>query len=304
MELKLPVGGGWGVRSDFKDRVGERRQMRSGEFATIIRYGSSIDIDVQFDSGYISRNKQYSSFSVGSIRNVESGKSAKGAKARPSYVGKVVTNKEGEKVKCIEYRGYYDIDVEFEDGLVLESKSARSFLSGYIIRPYEGRVKKNKNGLNTIIKEYRSPTDIDVIFDDGEVVEGVSFCRWNAGKILHPKWRENRLLDTVKCEIYSNIQDFKYKIVETKNSIDVKVLFEDGEEADARLSNAKRGRVGYPGFSNGLCKMLYERFKDVHKVYEIKGMGVFIEYTDTQDGATKIGKIQELMDMIGIKRLF
>lgn len=292
------------MRSDFKDRVGERRQMRSGEYATIIRYGGSLDIDVQFDNGYISRNKQYHSFFVGSIKNVESGKSAKVAKARSSYVGKVITNKEGEKVKCIEYRGYYDIDVEFEDGLILESKSAISFLRGYVIRPYEGRVKKNKDGLNVKIKEYRSPTDIDVIFDDGEVVESVSFYRWNAGKILHPKWRENRLLGSVKDKIYFNTQGFRYKVVEIKNSENVRVLFEDGEEVDAALGHAKRGRVGYPGFSNGLCKMLYERFKDVHKVYEIKGKGVFIEYTDTQDGATKIGKIQELMDMIGIKRLF
>lgn len=52
-----------------KERIGERRKMNCGEFATIIKYNAEKDIDVKFDSGYIAINKTYSNFKKGEIIN-------------------------------------------------------------------------------------------------------------------------------------------------------------------------------------------------------------------------------------------
>ena len=49
------------------DRTGEAAIMNSGLRATIIRYGSAIDIDVEFENGAIAYNKKYANFQSGKI---------------------------------------------------------------------------------------------------------------------------------------------------------------------------------------------------------------------------------------------
>lgn len=48
-----------------EERLGERRKMNCGAIATIIEYRTSEDIDVQFEDGYISKNKNYANFKKG-----------------------------------------------------------------------------------------------------------------------------------------------------------------------------------------------------------------------------------------------
>ena len=49
----------------LKDRTGERRLMNCGEYATVIAYRHSYDIDVRFDVF----NKNYYSFQSGGINH-------------------------------------------------------------------------------------------------------------------------------------------------------------------------------------------------------------------------------------------
>ena len=49
--------------------LGETKKMTCGMNATIIRYGSSYDIDIEFEDGTIVRNKVYSAFKKGNIKN-------------------------------------------------------------------------------------------------------------------------------------------------------------------------------------------------------------------------------------------
>lgn len=53
----------------FIDRTGETRMMNFGLKATIIRYGGSHDIDVQFEQGQIACHRRYSEFKRGYIRS-------------------------------------------------------------------------------------------------------------------------------------------------------------------------------------------------------------------------------------------
>lgn len=49
--------------------LGEVRRMNCGAMAKIIRYDSARDVDVEFEDGYISKNKSYYSFKNGEIAN-------------------------------------------------------------------------------------------------------------------------------------------------------------------------------------------------------------------------------------------
>lgn len=49
------------------NRLGETRIMKNGLKATIVRYGSCIDIDVLFENGVLRRGRVYHSFVLGSI---------------------------------------------------------------------------------------------------------------------------------------------------------------------------------------------------------------------------------------------
>lgn len=52
-----------------KKRIGETNVMKNGMTATIIRYGNTFDIDIQFCDGTIRKNQSYSNFTNGNIGN-------------------------------------------------------------------------------------------------------------------------------------------------------------------------------------------------------------------------------------------
>lgn len=51
------------------NKIGEIRLMNNGQYAEIIEYRSSEDIDVKFDDGTIAYNKRYPAFKKGNIKN-------------------------------------------------------------------------------------------------------------------------------------------------------------------------------------------------------------------------------------------
>ena len=53
----------------IKNKIGETRIAKNGQTMTIIKYRNSKDIDIQFEDGTIVKNKRYSNFKNGRIRN-------------------------------------------------------------------------------------------------------------------------------------------------------------------------------------------------------------------------------------------
>lgn len=51
----------------LKNRLGETNTMKNGLSASIVRYKSSAEIDVQFEDGIIVKHRSYFRFQVGSI---------------------------------------------------------------------------------------------------------------------------------------------------------------------------------------------------------------------------------------------
>jgi hypothetical protein len=105
------------------NRTGELNKNSQGLNMTILNYRRNNDIDVVFEDGYISFNKEYQSFKKGNINN-------------PNYIycknknriGETITLKCGATTKIIEYKDANDMTVEIlETHEILEHVIYKNF---------------------------------------------------------------------------------------------------------------------------------------------------------------------------------
>ena len=164
----------------FIDRTGEKRMMKCGLEATIIRYGSNKDIDVQFEDGQVVYHRNYSHFKKGEI-------------APPiERTGEKRMMKCGLEATIIRYGSATDIDVQFEDGQVVYHRFYSNFKKGEIAPPmidHTGEKRMMKCGLEATIIRYGSSHDIDVQFEDGQVVCYREYSTFKKGAIAHPGFK-------------------------------------------------------------------------------------------------------------------
>lgn len=110
------------------ERIGQTTYNKQDIQMKIIKYNNAHDIDVIFEDGYIYRNKSYKEFHNKSISHPNYYKNL--------YIGETKTNNQGLLMEIIEYNNAKDINVEFEDGIVIEHCRLSHF--------YDGNIK-NKN---------------------------------------------------------------------------------------------------------------------------------------------------------------
>ena len=215
----------------IKDRTGESNIMNCGYECMIIRYGGANDIDVQFKDGSISDHRKYNEFRYGKIKH-------------PNFDDMRYKSKLGESniMNCglnatiIEYREFDDIDIKFEDGVVVKHRRYGEFLKGSISHPnskemsrkkYIGETKTMTNGLKATIIAFRNSNDIDIEFEDGTIVKHKGHSAFSVGRIKHPtiinKECRQRLGET---RTMSN--NMKATIVRYGNYDDIDIKFEDG----------------------------------------------------------------------------
>ena len=82
-------------------------------------------------------------------------------KDRIGEIGKATS---GMLMKIIAFRRSDDIDVQFEDGVIVTKKTYTNFKKGNIKHPENrvGEVNRAKNGMLMKIIAYRSSQDIDI----------------------------------------------------------------------------------------------------------------------------------------------
>ena len=116
---------------------------------------------------------------------------------RDKRLGQVGINNQGLEMIIIGYRQYNDIDIQFENGIVVRNKKYGHFLSGSIANPnYHYRldcreerineIKINNQGFKMTIIEYRNAKDIDIQFEDGTIIEHRAYNDFKRGTIAHP----------------------------------------------------------------------------------------------------------------------
>jgi len=100
----------------------------------------------------------------------------------------------GLAAKIIEYHSSDNIDVQFEDGTIVQKKSYTSFKNGKIGHPdlrIQKRLKKDRIGLTKTmncglqasIVSYRKSNDIDVLFENGVLKKHCSYAEFIKGAI-------------------------------------------------------------------------------------------------------------------------
>lgn len=180
-------------------RIGEKNTMKCGLVATIIEYRSSASVDVQFEDGVVVTNQPYASFFHGRIGHPLFLHQSK----KKNRVGIRNTMSNGMDAVIIAYRDSHDIDVQFEDGEIRVGCAWKEFSSGNIAHPTHttdsmaseriGERKPMNCGLSATIIVYRKYHDIDIQFEDGEIVVGVDYGRFVEGSVEHPLMKERSM---------------------------------------------------------------------------------------------------------------
>lgn len=175
-----------------KEREGEEVRALNGLMMKIKEYRTANDIDVEFEDGFIAYNKTYANFKKGRITH----QTKRQEKCIKTRIGEEGYAHNGLLMKIVGYRNRNDIDIEFEDGVIVKNRKYRSFKSGGVKHPYisniksktnrEGKIGLARNGMKMKIKEYRTNDDVDIEFEDGTIVEHKTYQNFRIGNIAHP----------------------------------------------------------------------------------------------------------------------
>ena len=109
------------------------------------------------------------------------------------------------------------------------------------------------------ITAYRSPNDIDIVFEDGVIQKNVKMRRWKEGKLIHPdvqQYTEKKQRERVSGN-YSHKNKYigmtrpmkcglNATVIEYINGKDITIRFEDGTIREhVRTDKFKNGSVAY-----------------------------------------------------------
>lgn len=148
--------------------TGETRTMNCGMKATIIKYHNYKNIDVQFENGIIAYNKQYDSFKKGKI-----------AKPTIKRIGETNIANNGMKMTIITYKKANNINIQFENNVIVYNKTYDTFKKGLI---------KHPNVINNIrLKEFAYKLNNDWYY----------ICS-------HPTWIEDKILSVKEIYAYKS----------------------------------------------------------------------------------------------------
>ncbi len=178
---------------------GKTLKMTCGLDATCIKDDGAYDLTIRFEDGVIVQKIARNNFLNGSVAHPSFGKQIK-KKNKSSVLGMTRKMKNGLVATCIVYRNNHDLDVQFEDGSVIQHKTKNCFLDGCIRHPNEskqltkinnsscvGTTIKMKNGMRATCIAYRGSGDIDIQFEDGATTTHKEKTKFLKGNIGYPK---------------------------------------------------------------------------------------------------------------------
>ena len=240
-----------------------------GSKMVIKEYRMNRDMDVCFpEYDWTVKGVQYDNFKKGNIKNpnVKNKYMAEKLNKRNSRIGETNIACNGLKMTIIEYHDAKNIDIQFEDGLIIKHKTYNSFRKGEIKHPditvhdrlqqkykneYLGTESIMSNGMTAKCIAYRTYKDIDIQFEDGIIIKHIPMSRFIRGKILHPT-KNNYTKRTEKCrqehinEISLSSDNLNAQIIKYNNAHNITVRFENG---------IIKQNVGYYNFKNGRFAM-------------------------------------------------
>ena len=176
-----------------------------------------------------------------------------------SRVNETSLSFEGQLMTIIAYRNNKDIDIRFEDGVIVTNKTYFHFKNGTIKNPQKlelersGEVVRANNGQMMKIIAYRRYDDIDIQFEDGTVVYNKEYASFKEGSISNPNFRNKRQVTYVGKTAYSS-KNGLMTIVAYRSNTDIDIQFEDGTIVRGKtLSSFRRGYITNPNNTKCNC---------------------------------------------------
>ena len=266
---------GWRRRRSLSSRVGETNKANNGLMMTIIAYRRSDDIDIQFEDGVIVYNRCYKNFSIGAIEHPEH-KDKVNETCKVVKLGETNRANNGLIMTIIAYRRSDDIDIQFEDGVIVYNKAYTMFKRGSIKHPnissYKGgknqycsfsidnkvgeKIKAN-NGLMMTIIAYRNTLDIDIQFEDGTIVYNKTYGNFRIGNIGHPTYKSRSKENKVGMVSIAN-SGLLITIIACDDFNNIDIQFEDGAISRGKhLKEFKAGKIKHPKITRNGVGGLY-----------------------------------------------
>lgn len=216
--------------------------------------------------------------------------------------GEIKLNNQGIKMKIKEYRNYDSLDVEFEDGLILYNRKYGSFQRGEIKNPnYKdskahndkvGEINYNTVGLKMRIINYINNRNIDVEFEDGDIVYNKTYQSFRNGEIGKPNFYKTRIGEVVVLTKYG---DLKSEIIDYVDAKNIKVLIHETKEIiRTSYDKFKKGEIkpklyktvqneGYLGVEYIVSEKAYKRWQSMmERCYSDKLHNRNPTYTDCE----------------------
>ena len=183
-----------------KSHIGETNTAKNGQKMTIIAWRTSKDIAIEFEDGTKVYHKKYYAFCEGYVKNPNVNYDCnmqRSINAGNRHVGETRVATNGLKMTLIAYRTSADVDVQFEDGVVVTNKNYSCFVQGRIGHPKitlpsshlndrTGESTIALNGLKATIAEYQNSTTMRVRFETGYLTDNTQYIQFKRHMIHHP----------------------------------------------------------------------------------------------------------------------
>lgn len=154
------------------------------------------------------------------------------------HVGEKRKSADGYIAEVTQYNSIKDFDIKFEDDQeIRHMKNWQDFKNGHFRKYrfgmlFEDEIQRrltihrfNKQGYGMKIKAFRKASDIDIIFDDGEVVLGTYYGSFESGNVFHPIYKSLKKEKLDRILLNKKIE----KIIKYQNKDDIDVLLKNGE---------------------------------------------------------------------------
>lgn len=183
------------------------------------------------------------------------------------HIGETIITNSGRKASIIAWRNKIDIDIEFEDGIIVSHKRYSNFKRGSIAHPEDGKFGAkwkyptrlgeesiSLKGEKMKIVAFNNVHNFDVQFEDGTIVHCTSYKDFQKGYIKNPNYyAKTRVGEEVIAK-----NGLKAKIVKYIDCQNVVIQFEDGVEIVKGYQAFKEGKLKHPNISSRTAKNKYE----------------------------------------------
>lgn len=177
-------------------------------------------------------------------------------------VGEIAQMNNGQKATIIAYRSSHDIDVQFEDGMIVTNKKYVNFERGKIRNPNSqnnleaeriGETRIMTDGIMATVVAYRNSRDIDVQFEDGKIRHNTTYSSFIKGNTRHPDKMPMAMQSQRLGEQRTMHNGMLATIIKYRMATDIDIQFEDGAVATNKdYSDFVSGYIRHPNNNNHL----------------------------------------------------